>query len=187
MNLFKSYKPPHPILRKATLLFVLVSAVLIAADRLSAAFGLSGWQRTGDDLLGGLIAAAIFHLYERRRVRRLRQRLHLIDLMNHHIRNAMQPLMFVTFEPGAAAQMKLVEECVRHIDWALREVLPHDSEQGLPVHDGGFTGSRLKIMSSKPDSGAGNFPPPKPANRTDKPFFGHWLDAWRSRNLGARQ
>ena len=86
-----------------------------------------------DDFLGGFIAASILYLYERHRLRKFNEHLHVIDLMNHHIRNALQPLMFLTYEPEGKARMKLVEHCVRRIDWALREVLPAKSEEQIVV------------------------------------------------------
>jgi hypothetical protein len=133
MNLIESYKSRRSALWKATLLFILVAGLLITADQLSMRYGLNGSQRIVDDLLGGLIAGSIFFLYERHRLRRFSEQLHVIDLMNHHIRNALQPLMFLTFQPEGRAQTKLVEECVRHIDWALREVLPGKSEEQVVV------------------------------------------------------
>lgn len=133
MNLIESYKSQRSALWKATLLFILVAGLLMTADQLSMRYGLNGSQRIVDDLLGGLIAGSIFYLYERQRLRRFSEQLHVIDLMNHHIRNALQPLMFLTFEPEGRAQTKLVEECVRRIDWALREVLPAKSEEQFAV------------------------------------------------------
>jgi hypothetical protein len=187
MNFTKFYKSQQSVLWKATLLFTLVSSSLIAADQLSIRCGLEGSQRIVDDLLGGLIAASIFHLYERHRLRRLSEQLHVIDLMNHHIRNALQPLMFVPDEPGGKGQLNLVEECVRHIDWALREVLPCKSEEQFVVHDGGFvrkagpsTTSRASGSSKTKNSGL------EPTTRQPKPLFSQWLDAWRSRNERAR-
>jgi hypothetical protein len=124
MNLIESYKSQPSALWKATLLFVLVAGILIAADQLSMRYGLNGSQRIVDDLLGGLIAGSTFYFYERHRLRRFSEQLRVIDLMNHHIRNALQPLMFVPDESEWKTQEKLVAECVRRIDWALREVLP---------------------------------------------------------------
>ncbi|MGA8620080.1 MAG: hypothetical protein WB660_16350 [Candidatus Sulfotelmatobacter sp.] len=187
MIFLTSQKPKHSVFWQAVLLSVLVSGLLIAADQLSIRFGLHGWQRVVDDLLGGLIAGLIFNLYEKRRLRRFNEHLHVIDLMNQHIRNAMQPLMFVTFEPGARAQMELVEECMRHIDWALREVLPGNSEQELVVHDGGLAGSRLRITSPASTSPEARNSQPQPRSLKPNTFLGQWLDTWRSRNLGARQ
>src|SRR3984957_5794232 len=119
MNLIESCKSQRSALLKATLLFILVAGLLTTADQLSMRDGLDGSQRMVDDLLGGLVAGSIFYLYERHRLRRLSEPLHVIDLMKPHIRNALQPLMFLTFEPGATAQTKVVDECVRRIDWAL--------------------------------------------------------------------
>ena len=138
MNLTRFYKSRQPAFWKAILVFKLVSAFLVLADQLSIRFGLDGSQRIVDDLLGGLIAGLIFYFYERHRLRRLRQQLHIIDLMNHHARNALQPLMFITDEPESRVQMKLVEECVRRIDWALREVLPGISEERFLAEEGGL-------------------------------------------------
>jgi len=183
MNFAKSYNSQRAALWKATLLFTLVSGFLIAADQLSIRWGLDGSQRIGDDLLGGLIAGAIFYLYERHRLRRLSEQLHVIDLMNHHIRNALQPLMFVPDESAGKAQVNLVEECVRHIDWALREVLPCKSGEQFVVHDGGFVRKTGPSIKSRP-SGSSKTKNSglEPAPRQPKPLFCQWLDTWRSRN-----
>jgi hypothetical protein len=181
MNFTKSRKPQRSALWKASVLFILVSGLLIAADQLSIRCGLDGSQRIVDDLLGGLIAGSIFHVYERDRLRRSSKHLQVIDLMNHHIRNALQPLMFVPDEPEGKAQMRVVEECVRHIDWVLREVLPGKSDELFVVHTGKFVGrngltviSRAAISSETRD----NHP---------ESFFSQWLDAWRSRSEGGRR
>jgi hypothetical protein len=182
MNFTKFYKSQRSALWKATLLFTLVSGSLIAADLLSIRCGLEGSQRIVDDLLGGLIAGSIFHLYERHRLRRLSEQLHVIDLMNHHIRNALQPLMFASDESGGKAHVKLVEECVRHIDWALREVLPGKSKEQFVAHDGGFVLSAgSSITSRAPSSSKTQNSGPKPTTRQPEPLFTQWLDTWRSR------
>jgi len=171
----------HPVLRKAGLLFILVSGILIAADQLSIYFGLGRWQRIVDDLLGGLIAAGTFHLYERHRLRHFAERLHVIDLMNHHIRNALQPLMLVSDEPLARTQMKLVDDCVRYIDWALREVLTGHAEEELAVKDACSAAENvLRFPAPRPRSSPAEGP-------REEPVFGHWLEAWKSRNFGARR
>jgi hypothetical protein len=183
MNFTKFYKSQQSVLWKATLLFTLVSSSLIAADQLSIRCGLEGSQRIADDLLGGLIAASIFHLYERHRLRRLSEQLHVIDLMNHHIRNALQPLMFTPDESGGMAQVKLIEECVRHIDWALREVLPGKSKERFVEYEGEFVRSAgSSITSRAPSWSKTQNSGPKPTTGQPKPLFTQWLDTWRSRN-----
>jgi hypothetical protein len=132
MNFIESYKLQRSALWKATLLFLSVAGLLIAADQVSIRYGLAGSQRIVDDLLGGLIAGSIFYFYESHRLKLLSKNLHVIDLMNHHIRNALQPLMFQC-KSDEIAQVKLVEECVHRIEWALREVLPGRSEERFVV------------------------------------------------------
>lgn len=167
----------------ATVLFVLVSGLLIAVDQLSILCGLQGSQRIADDLLGGLVAGSIFHLYERQRRRRCREQLHLIDLVNHHVRNALQPLMLVTDQSEGKPEARLVEECVRRIEWTLREVLPGNSADFFSF-TGGFAGkSRLTIGSPE----AASSPAIKHSrsggpNRQPGSFFSQWLDTWRRRN-----
>jgi hypothetical protein len=184
MNLIRSCKSQWAALWKAILVFKLVSGFLIAADQLSIRWGLDGWQRVVDDLLGGLIAAAIFHFYERHRLRRLSKQLHVIDLMNHHIRNALQPLMFAPNESGGKAHVKLVEDCVRRIDWALREVLPGKSEEQFVVHDGGGFVPKPgpSIPSRAPSSSETKKSAPESTTEEPRMLFSQWLDTWRSRN-----
>ena len=138
-----------------------------------------------DDLLGGLIAGAIFYLYECHRLRRLSEQLLVIDLMNHHIRNALQPLMFVADESEEKPRMKLVEECVRRIDWALREVLPGKSEERFV----GTPGDWKKVAKDRAASSSSETKRsrPEPTNCPPKLFFSQWLYTWRSRNEGVRQ
>jgi hypothetical protein len=171
------------VLWKATLLFTLVSGLLSAADRLSLHFGLDRSQQIADDLLGGLIAGSIFYLYERHRPRRFSENLHVIDLMNHHVRNALQPLMFVSDDPEGKAQTDLVEECVRHIDWALREVLPGKSEQDFVTHAGGFAGRNGRVVASHAGSSSETeLSRQEPTLREPKLLFNQWLDTWKNRN-----
>lgn len=170
MNFTKPHKSRRSALWNAIVLVILVSALLIAVDRLSILWGLQGSLRIADDLLGGLVAGSIFHLYERQRLRRFSEHLHLVDLMNHHIRNALQPLMFVTCGTEENAQMKVIEDCVHHIDWVLREVLPAESEKSSAVRTRAPAGRTGLAGSRKAHS---------------KPFFNQWLDAWRSRNQRA--
>src|SRR3984957_3606542 len=183
MSLIESCKSQRSALPKATLLFILVAGLLTTADQLSMRYGLDGSQRMVDDLLGGLVAGSIFYLYERHRLRRLSEQLHVIDLMNHHIRNALQPLMLTPDESGGMAHVKLIEECVRRIDWALREVLPGKCKEPFMGHEGGFVPSAGSSLASRAPSWSKTQDcEPKPATEHPKPLFTQWLDNWRSRN-----
>jgi hypothetical protein len=123
----------HPLLSKArnfwpvwqgVLAGLLVTALLVTSDRLSVYYGLTESQRVIDDLLGGALAGTILFVYERRRERLLVQKLMTIDLMNHHVRNALQLVMFISHGPNCDQQTKLIDESVNRIDFALREILP---------------------------------------------------------------
>ena len=186
MNFITSCKSQRSALWKTTLLFILVSGLLIAADQLSVRCGLEGSQRTVDDFLGGVIAGSIFYLYERRRLRKFNEHIHVIDLMNHHIRNALQPLMFLAYKPEGKAQMKLVEQCVRRIDWALREVLPGKSEERFVGTPADSLEEVAKDRAASSSSGTQSSRP-EPVNRQPKSFFSQWLYTWRSRNEAVRQ
>lgn len=170
MNFTMPHKSHRSTLWNAIILFILVSGLLIAVDQLSVLCGLEGSLRIADDLLGGLVAGSIFHSYERHRLRRFTEHLHLIDLTNHHIRNALQPLMFVTYGSRESAQMKVIEDCVHRIDWVLREVLPGEFEATSVEHTCALT-RRIGLTGSR--------------NERSKPFFNQWLDAWKSRNQKA--
>ncbi|MGA8443331.1 MAG: hypothetical protein WB762_24480 [Candidatus Sulfotelmatobacter sp.] len=176
-------KPQRSLLWKASLLLTLVSGLLIAADQISIRCGLSGSERIADDLLGGLIAGSLFYLYERHKMRQLIERLRVIELMNHHIRNALQPLMFVTSQSEDNAT-KLVKECVQHIDWALREVLPGRSAEQFGVQVTDFperSGLTIASRTQLPPLDTA-ISPRRRIHGHPKPFFSHWLHSWRERN-----
>lgn len=126
-----TFLEPHKIRRfgfgKAFLLCVFVSGLLIVVDQLSMWVGLVGSQRVIDDLVGGLIAGTLIYGHERRRLRHLYEDDRVNELANHHIRNALQLLALVQYEPESVAQMEIIDTCIRRIEWTLREVLPGKS------------------------------------------------------------
>ncbi|MGE5110457.1 MAG: hypothetical protein ACM3JB_06345 [Acidobacteriaceae bacterium] len=81
-----------------------------------------------DDFLLALLAA-IFVLtvqwHHERELHRQRQSAAVISQMNHHIRNALQVIVY-RLDPGARGSEELRElrASVDRIDWALREILP---------------------------------------------------------------
>lgn len=183
MNLSARQTSQSSLLWKACLLCALISGLLFAVDQISIRYGLDGSWRIADDLLGGMVAGSLFYLYERHRMRWLIERLRVIDLMNHHIRNALQPLMFVASQSEEEA-MKLVEESVQHIDWALREVLPGNSEERFGVHADDFperNGLTITSSTHLRSSEAANVTREKIYSHR-RPFFSHWLSTWRERN-----
>ena|SRR5579884_1674472 len=104
----------------------LVAAVVFA---LGYAFDLlvmrdSNWVVADALALGALIGLLIFG-YEERRARSMADRVRIIRDMNRYIRNELQVIVSVTPEHGPRAQA--IGQCVDHIDWALRELLPGKS------------------------------------------------------------
>jgi hypothetical protein len=188
MNIVNSHNAERSLLRQTVLLSFLVCGFLVLIDQLSVRWGLGIWQRVADDLAGGIMTASIFYLYERRAQRRFREHLRLVDLMNRHIRNALQPLMFVPFQFETAVQKQLVEECVNHIDWALREILPGKSKDQFLAPAADFPGTCSLILPSSVEPGSiepcliepGPIEPN--AESSPPPFFGQWFDTWINRD-----
>ena len=79
--------------------------------------------------------------------------------------------------------MKMVDQCVRRTDWALREVLPGKSEERFVVTaaDSSEEGAKDRAASSSSETKRSR---PEPANSQPKPFLSQWLYTWRSRNEG---
>jgi hypothetical protein len=109
---------------------VVVFLLLVLVDQISLHLGLTAAQRFADDLLGGAIVGIIIFLDERRRARYLATRLQVIALMNHHVRNALQAIKFAH---QTDQQVRLIDESVARIEWALREILPTDMKDTQTV------------------------------------------------------
>lgn len=99
----------------------IVLVVLVLVDQLSGRLGLTGLERTGDNLLGGMIVGMLVFVDERRRQRYLGDRLRIIALMNHHVRNSLQTIKFAH---TTDKEVELIGQAVARIEWALREILP---------------------------------------------------------------
>jgi len=77
--------------------------------------------------LTGLIAGFLFYnLALKERIRReiIRDRLHVIADMNHHIRNALQVITYATAVGKDDESVEMIRSSVERIEWTLREVLP---------------------------------------------------------------
>ena len=103
---------------------LMVLMFLLLADELSVHYGLGSWQRALDDVCGALIAACLVYRYEYIRSKRLREKLKTIEMMNHHVRNALQVIVDSVYLHGHARQLEEIENSVKRINWALREILP---------------------------------------------------------------
>jgi light-regulated signal transduction histidine kinase (bacteriophytochrome) len=81
-----------------------------------------------DNILTGIVVGLMVLLYERRRQRDVEKKLRTIRLMNHHVRNALQVISAASDSLNGSVQPSTVQSAVRRIEWALREVLPGESE-----------------------------------------------------------
>jgi hypothetical protein len=84
-----------------------------------------------DALLGFFAAISLFFLLRQLDIsRELRRQKHyesVISELNHHIRNALQIIVNHTeIEIHNLAELDDIRDAVSRIDWALREILPHD-------------------------------------------------------------
>ena len=112
----------HPGLQAIVYGFVIL-LFLVTADQLSVRYGLKESQRVIDDICGAAIAGLFVYHYERGRARYLSERLKTIEMMNHHVRNALQVIVDSVYVHGHAQQLSEIQGAVKRIDWALREIL----------------------------------------------------------------
>ena len=54
--------------------------------------------------------------------------LRTISEMNHHIRNSLQVITYATATQRDSESVEMIRSSVERIEWALREVLPHEIE-----------------------------------------------------------
>jgi hypothetical protein len=66
----------------------------------------------------------LIYLYERNRSQYLNDRLKMIELMNHHVRNALNIIVTSVYVHGYDKQLNEIRVSVNRIEWALREILP---------------------------------------------------------------
>ena len=100
-------------------------------ERQHSITGLTFWI---DNIAAALLLGLVVFFYELRRERELLKKLQVIELMNHHVRNALQPIMYVPYSQDQQQQLSAIQDAVRRIDWALREILPGEPEQAAPPH-----------------------------------------------------
>ena len=119
------------MLRRALFSFFLGFGIFILGVVLRTVFdklGVGGLPALIDDLLIGILAGAMVFAYERHQHKLILARMRVIAEMNHHVRNALQPIIYSPFLKEQAEQIRLIQEGTRRIEWALREVLPGESE-----------------------------------------------------------
>ncbi|HKT52558.1 MAG TPA: hypothetical protein VJV96_19805 [Candidatus Angelobacter sp.] len=147
--------------RRSGLLTTIIAVVVFAVNLLQDIFLSSeGFSRWGivvlSDIITGAIAGALFYQFaknEKNRRELIRERMHTIAELNHHIRNALQVIKFWGAQHQNCTldemQIRLMKDSVDRIEWALREVLPkYPTPSGLAVPPSG-----QQITSLAPESG----------------------------------
>jgi two-component sensor histidine kinase len=76
------------------------------------------------DALLGIAVGVLVLMYEQRQQGNVIQKLEVIRLMNHHIRNSLQVISFAATTQQQEKLAADVRSAVERIEWALREVLP---------------------------------------------------------------
>jgi hypothetical protein len=102
-----------------------------------------------DDVLLGLLVGILVlsqEIMHQRELRRQRQQLAIVGEMNHHVRNALQTIVYLSSELRDQNAIEQMMTATRRIEWALREVLP-----GTSLDDDDPPGSR---PPSRPDAKA---------------------------------
>jgi divalent metal cation (Fe/Co/Zn/Cd) transporter len=105
-------------------MFVVVSLV----DRMLAEVGRHAEATYIDDFLLAAVTGAlvlVLQLHHERELARQRQSAIIIEQMNHHIRNALQVIVY-RMDPKArnSQELREIRDSIDRIDWALREILP---------------------------------------------------------------
>jgi len=100
----------------------------ILVETLERQHSITGWTLWIDNIAAAFLLGLVVFVYECRRERELVRKLQVIELMNHHVRNALQPIMYIPYSQDQQQQLTAIQDAVRRIDWALREILPGDRE-----------------------------------------------------------
>jgi hypothetical protein len=121
------YRKPITLKGRAIYSFGLGFGIFVLGVTLSTL--LDNWGVTGvtaalDDLLIGILAGILVFIYERHQHKLVLEKMRVIAEMNHHVRNALQPIIYSPYLKEQAEQVKIIQEGTRRIEWALREVLP---------------------------------------------------------------
>jgi hypothetical protein len=69
-------------------------------------WGVSGVTAAVDDLLIGILSGFLVFAYERHQHKLILEKMHVIAEMNHHVRNALQPIMYSPYLKEQAEQVR---------------------------------------------------------------------------------
>jgi len=93
---------------------------------------------SADDAVVGVLAGLVVFAYEQRQQRAVLKKVSMIAAMNHHVRNALQAISYAPYAEQKS-QIKMIQDSVQRIQWALQEVLPGEKEDPQVLEN--FTGT----------------------------------------------
>lgn len=135
--MYRKLNPPS-LLRRTGVSFVLGLAIFLLGVFLENGLdklGISGTRAILDDLLIGILAGCLVFAYELHQHKTILRQMRVIAEMNHHVRNALQAILYSPYVNQQAEQIKIIQESTQRIQWALREVLPGEADE-IPPHKG---------------------------------------------------
>jgi hypothetical protein len=139
------YRKHLTLTRRAVYSFALGCGIFVLGVSLRTlldSWGVTGVAAAIDDMLIGLLAGVLVFAYERHQHKIIHEKMRVISEMNHHVRNALQPIMYSPYLKEQAEQVRIIQEGTRRIEWALREVLPGEDT----------TPTGAKLPTSRPSS-----------------------------------
>jgi hypothetical protein len=127
--------PSSSLIRRAGTSFLLGFIIFLLGallENLLAKFKVAGLAAVADNLLIGILAGAIVFAYESHRHKAMLRQMQVIAEMNHHVRNALQPILYSPYLKEQADQVRIIQQGTERIQWALKEVLPGNVEEPSP-------------------------------------------------------
>jgi hypothetical protein len=100
-------------------------AVYIVAHQVLTRFGMRAETSYVDDVLLGILVGVLVIALEAQHeleIRAERQRAKVLIELNHHIRNALQTIVYVNASSEPSDDTHRVAQAAQRIDWALREI-----------------------------------------------------------------
>jgi hypothetical protein len=125
-------RPNQSLLRRAGTSFLLGFAIFLLGallENLMGRFAIHGVSALIDNLLVGVAAGVMVFAYEWHRHKLVLRQMRIIAEMNHHVRNALQPILYSPYLKEQAEQVRIIQQGTERIQWALKEVLPGNIEE----------------------------------------------------------
>jgi hypothetical protein len=90
-----------------------------------------------DLLLGSLVGILVvtLELQHKREIRRQQERMRVVIELNHHIRNALQAIVYINSRMSGE-DAAIMREATGRIEWALTEILPAEKARSVIVPPG---------------------------------------------------